>query len=176
MKKQFEALVIFFAVISASAGCMRAISKELRAQVNEKIILRQVMEDHNAFQGEMVLWGGVIVEAKNLKEGTLLEIVQKPLNAEDRPKNVDQSEGRFLALCEGYLDVAIYSEGREVTVAGRLKGIEKKPLGEIEYAYPYILVEEVYLWPPRKEKEIFYPYWHSPCWDRHPHRLDHWYY
>jgi len=71
MRKLFELITIVFAVFSISSGCMRAISKEVRAQIDEIITLHQVMEDHAAFQGKMVLWGGVIVEAMNLKEGAL---------------------------------------------------------------------------------------------------------
>jgi len=59
----------------------------------------------------------VIIGAKNLKEGTLIEMVRKPADIERRPKDCDESDGRFLALYEGYLDVAIYNRGREVTVA-----------------------------------------------------------
>lgn len=45
----------------------------------------------------------MIIGAKNLKEGTLIEMVQKPADMERRPKDVDESDGRFLALYEGYL-------------------------------------------------------------------------
>ncbi|RKY39755.1 MAG: hypothetical protein DRP85_09575, partial [Candidatus Makaraimicrobium thalassicum] len=73
--------------------------------------------------------------------------------------------------------VAIYSQGRKITVAGEVKGKKIKPLGEVEYTYPLISSKEIYLWP--KEKEVtypyphyfyywpypFYPYWYPyPCW------------
>ncbi len=178
MKIRIEILAAIIVLIFISSGCVRAISKELRAQVEEDINIKQVITNHKANQGKMVIWGGVIVEAKNLKEGTLLEIVQKPINSEERPENVDQSDGRFLSLYGGYLDVAIYSRGREVTVAGRLKGIKEKLLGEIEYTYPVVSAEEVYLWPPRSEKKYYlypHPYWHSPSWHRYPYWSNPWY-
>ena len=105
---------------------MRAISKELKAQVEEEINIQQVIKNPSASQGKMVIWGGAIVTAKNMKEGTVFEIVQKPLSSEERPLNVDRSDGRFLALYDGYLDVAIYSKGREVTVAGTIKETKKQ--------------------------------------------------
>ena len=51
--------------------------------------------------------GGDIVSIRNLTEGTLLEVLQKPLDATDRPLDTDQTEGRFMALCEGYLDPVV---------------------------------------------------------------------
>jgi outer membrane lipoprotein len=147
-----------------SLGCVKAISKEVRAQVDEEISIQQVMKNPTAFQGRMIIWGGAIVTAKNLKEGTVLEIVQKPLTVEERPQNVDRSAGRFLAIYEGYLDVAIYSKNREVTVAGRIKETQKRLLDEIEYTYPVVSVQEVYIWPPRDSKKYYIsPHWHY--WD-----------
>ena len=176
MKTRIEILAAIIVLIFISSGCVRAISKELSAQVEEKINIQQVIKNPEAFMGKMVIWGGVIVEAKNQKEGTLLEIVQKPVNSEERPRNVDQSDGRFLVLYGAYLDVAIYAAGREVTVAGRVKELKERPLGEIDYTYPVISAEEVYLWPPRSEKQYYIdPYWHYPYWYYYPHRLDPWY-
>lgn len=176
MKKVTAFTIAVFALGITSSGCMRAISKELRAQVQENIDLVQVREDPSNFMGKMVIWGGVIVETKNLKEGTLVEIVQKPISVEQRPRNIDQSGGRYLALYKGYLNAAIYSAGRDVTVAGRLKEMKTKPLGEIEYSYPVISAEEVYLWPPRTEKKYpEYPFWFYPGYYHYPHRLDPWY-
>jgi len=150
---------------------MRAISKEVSAQVEEEINIQQVIKNPTAFQGKMVIWGGEIVTAKNLKEGTVIEIVQKSLTSEERPLNVDQSDGRFLALYDGYLDVAIYSKGREVTVAGRIKETKKGLLGEIEYTYPVVYAQEVHIWPPRDDKKYYIsPHWHYYDWLYYPYR------
>jgi outer membrane lipoprotein len=153
------------------AGCVRAISKDLRAQVDENVSVGHALKNPDPSIQKTVMWGGVIVDAKNLKEGTLFEIVQKPISFEGRPRDVDQSEGRFLALYEGYLDVAIFSSGREVTVAGPLTRLKKKRLGEIEYTYPMVVAKEIYLWSKRtEEKHYYYPYWYGPRY-----RGDPWY-
>ena len=46
-------------------------------------------------------------------------MLQKPADMQEKPKDVDESEGRFLALYPGYLDVAIYNGGRKVTSSGK---------------------------------------------------------
>ncbi len=180
MRKRKNIIMAILGPIVISSGCVKAISKELRAQVEEGIYIEEVIKNPKAYQNKMVLWGGVIVDAKNLKEGTSFEIVQKPVNSEGRPKNVDKSGGRFLALHDGFVDVAIYSVGREVTVAGTVKEIQVKLLGEIEYSYPVISVKEIHLWPARSEKKyIVYPYWYDqywydPYWHYYPHRWWYW--
>jgi outer membrane lipoprotein len=147
------------------SGCAPVISKELRTKVAREITLRELLQDPDLHKGKLVLWGGVIIGAKNVKQGTLIEVLQKPADRRGRPRDVDQSDGRFMALYEGYLDPAIYSQGREVTVAGEVKGKRVLPLGEIEYAYPLISIKELYLWPPKvKERFYPYPYWHYPWW------------
>ena len=35
---------------------------------------------------------------------------------------MDKSKGRFLALYKGFLDVAVYRWGREVTIGGKITG------------------------------------------------------
>jgi outer membrane lipoprotein len=161
-KRLFNSCAVLLAVMFVAAGCAPVISKNLREQVEKEISFKQVIRNPDAYQGKMVIWGGVIVAAKNTKEGTLLEILQKPTDAQGRPKDVDRSDGRFLALYDRYLDAAIYAQGREVTVAGEIKGKKILPMGEIQYTYPMILAKEIHLWPVRTRERIYmYPY---PDW------------
>ena len=77
---------------------------------------------------------------------------------------MDESEGRFLVLYPGYLDVAIYNGGRKVTVAGEIQGKKIQRLGEIDYTYPLTSAKEIHLWPVEKKGRVYcpYPYWHYP--------------
>ena len=95
---------------------------------------------------------GDIVSIRKLTEGTLLEVLQKPLDA------TDQTERRFMALCERYLDPAVYSKGRQVPLAGRVLGTRTDTVGEIPYVYPLLACLEVYLWPPMPDTRTLYPY------------------
>lgn len=163
-----------------SAGCASVISQGVRDQVEPGIAFKDVFQDPETYKGKVVLWAGVIVQALNRREGTLIEVLQKPADAFDRPQEVDESEGRFLALYDGFLDVAIYAEGKEVTVAGEVRGRREKRLGEIDYTYPLLAVRELHLWPARTREPLLYLYpyldpydrWHHPRWWRHdPYRV-----
>jgi outer membrane lipoprotein len=163
---------LFFAPIFVAyclfsiGGCAQVISKQLRGQVAKELTLSEVLKDPETYKGKTVLWSGVIISSVNLKEGTMIEVLQKPADRQGRPKDVDESEGRFLALYPGYLDVAIYNGGRKVTVAGEVQGKKIQRLGEIDYTYPLISAKQIHLWPVEKEDRVYYPcpYWHYPWW------------
>ena len=168
---------LFFATIFVAyclfsiAGCAPVISKQLREQVARELTLSEVLKDPEAYKGKIILWSGVIISSVNLKEGTMIEVLQKPADAQGKTKDVDESEGRFLALYLGYLDVAIYNGGRKVTVAGEVQGKKIQRLGEIDYTYPLISAKEIHLWPVEKKDKVYYPrpywpysWWYGPYW------------
>jgi len=159
-------LIIMGYSLFSLTSCAPVISKQLREQVAKELTLQVVLKDPEAYKGKTVLWSGVIISSVNLKEGTMIELLQKPADMQEKPKDVDESEGRFLALNPGYLDIAIYNGGRKVTIVGEIQGKKVQPLGEIEYIYPMIKVKEIHLWPVEKEDRVYYlyPYWHYPRW------------
>lgn len=155
-------------------SCAPAISPELRREIREEISLSLMKGDPGAHQGKSVLWGGKIIKAENKKEGTLIEVLELPLDRSRRPKNVDSSEGRFLALYPEYLDTAIYRPGREVTVIGEVEGTKILPLGEINYTYPLIRAEKIHLWEKRAESiRVFHEYPFYPYWYGYPYGWGH---
>lgn len=179
MKDRVYIALISLFFILFTAACAPVISKELRDQVAKELSFKEVLQNPEAYKGNLVVWGGVIIRAENQKEGTLLEVLQKPTDREGRPKDVDHSDGRFLAIHEEFLDVAIYSHGREVTIAGEIKEKRVLPLGEIQYAYPLISVKEIHLWPAEKKERLYpypypYPHWPYPWWWHRPHYYRYW--
>ena len=164
--QSFFGLLFMLSGFFSLTGCAPVISKQLREQAAKELTLSVVLKNPDAYKGKTVLCSGVIISSVNLKEGTMIEVLQKPADRQGKPKDVDESEGRFLALNPGYLDVAIYNGGRKITVAGVIKGKKIQRLGEIEYSYPLIRVKEIHLWPVEKEERVYYPYpcWHYPWW------------
>jgi outer membrane lipoprotein len=161
----FAPIFVAYCLFSLT-GCAPVISKQLREQVARELTFSEVLKNTEAYKGKTVLWSGVIISSVNLKEGTMIEVLQKPADMQGKPKDVDESEGRFLALYPGYLDVAIYNGGRKVTVAGEVQGKRIQPLGEIDYTYPFISAKKIHLWPVEKKDRVYYPcpYWHYPRW------------
>jgi len=161
MIKKGDCLILSYPILIAlllfMASCAPVISKQVRDQVRPDTTFMAVLNDPERYQGQMIVLSGVIVDAKNTKEGTLLQVLQRPASFRGQPKAVDKTEGRFLSLDSRYLDVYVYATGREVTVAGEVLGKRTLPLDTTEYTYPLIRVKELYLWPVI-EKNYYDPY------------------
>jgi outer membrane lipoprotein len=142
------------------AGCGYPISQNLRTQANLTPTFQEVFQNPEASKGKIVIWGGEIIQTMNQKDkSTLIEVLQRPLDWREEPKENEPSGGRFLILVENFLDPYIYRQGREITVAGEILGERVRPLGETEYRYPFLLSKQIYLW-----KEYRYL---SPAYDRY---------
>ena len=158
-------LATFFTLLCACAP----FSKEIMRQVDPALTFAKVQQDPQPYIGKVVLWGGMIVETENRKDETILKVMRTELDYQKRPLNPDQSAGRFIVRYAGFLDPAIYRQGREITVAGEVAGKEALPIGGILYTYPVILAKEIRLW----EKWVGTPYGYPPgFWGPYPY----WYY
>ena len=156
-------------LVLALTGCAHTISKGVLEEVDKSVSFEKLINDPEQYQGKMVLLGGVIIKTENKQDGTLIEVYQTELDYYGKPINTDVSKGRFLALYNEFLDSEIYSKGREVTIAGIVKGQKVIKLGEIDYSYPYLVAQEVHLWKeeqPRKYSpyhlDPLYPFWWYP--------------
>lgn len=143
--KRFLLLLITVSLFS----CAHVVSKELRNKAYGEPPVSALFKDPDSSKGRTVILGGIIVSSANTQEGTYIEVLQKPLDNRGRPEDTDASQGRFIIFSEGYLETAVYSQGREITVAGEVIGKELRPLGEIQYPYPLIKSSELHLFEPR---------------------------
>jgi outer membrane lipoprotein len=156
------------------------LSKEIMSQVDETLTYQAVHADPLKYVGKTVLWGGVIIETVNKQGETVVKVRQTELDIEKRPINLDHSAGRFIVQSAGFLDPAIYQEGREITAAGVIAGQETLPLGNTHYSYPVIQAKEIHLWEKRAPLRYddpwywgypygWYPYWGYPNWRYRPY-------
>jgi outer membrane lipoprotein len=123
----------------------------------------EVRNDPTRFVGTVVRWGGSVEAVRNERDATLIEVVARSLDSSGRPRDEDKSEGRFLAKVAGFLDPAIYAQGREVTVRGQVTGVHEDKIGDFHYLYPIVTVEHLHLWAPRPPPLPPYPYY-DPFW------------
>jgi outer membrane lipoprotein len=131
------ALVIFL------SGCaVSVISEDVLSGVDRAITLPMVQSDPDAYTGTSVLWGGTIVTTTNLSDHSRVEVLARELAYMDTPMtNSSESQGRFIILAPGYLDKLVYKPGTGVTVVGKVKGVEKMKIGELDY--PYVLISQI---------------------------------
>jgi outer membrane lipoprotein len=98
-------------------------------------------------RGQRAAWGGTIVNTRNLKDTTEIEVLGFPLGSDARPDPNATAQHRFLLLRAGYLEPADYRSGRLVSVVGAVEGTRDGTVGEAPYVYPVLQAEQVYLWP-----------------------------
>jgi outer membrane lipoprotein len=141
-------------------GCSYAISPDVSRTADRSITFEQLQADPSSFKGKTVILGGLIAQVRTVKNGTLIEIVQKELDYWGKPRRTDRTGGRFIVHQPRTLDVLVFAPGREITIAGEVAGTEERSLGDSVVMYPLINAREIKLWPREK-----------PGWDK-PHFLD----
>jgi outer membrane lipoprotein len=120
-------------------------------------------------ESPMVRWGGVIAKVDNQASQSVIEIVAKPLDSSARPRDVDASGGRFLAIIPEFIDPMVYQKGREITVVGQLSDMIEGKVGDMTYLYPVVRVSGHYLWKKRPlVTEVHY--WGATFWPPFPYR------
>jgi outer membrane lipoprotein len=107
--------------------------------------------------GELVRWGGVIAATNPQEKETCFDVISKPVDARFRPRDTDETLGRFRACAPGFYDPGIYEPGRLVTVVGALRGTVPAQVGDYTLDYPLVAADTVYLWKPVEQK-VYYPY------------------
>ena len=128
-------------------GCASGFSREVRSQVNyhdEFTALQTALEEHI---GKVVMLGGKILKTDAYPSSSEITVLQLPLDSSNRPRDGDDSEGRFLIRSGQFLDPAVYQQWRLLTVVGKLIGSESRSIGGFEYNYPVVEAIEIKPWP-----------------------------
>lgn len=139
----------------------------------------QIKSAPDTYKGQAVTFGGQVLSARRLKEGTRLEILQLPLAAKQPVPDLRKSEGRFVAMHREFLDPATIPAGTLVTVAGDVSGSVVLPLDETDYNYPVVEIRELRVWQAQVDQPVrirpymgpgpyWGPYW-SPYWRPYPY-------
>ena len=108
-------------VLAGLAACA-PVSQEIRREAEASPPFADIQKNPDRFKGSVVVWGGLIIETENLKDSTVLKVMQTALDFQKRPADLDRSEGRFIVVVDRFLDPDLFKKGREVTVGGEIVG------------------------------------------------------
>ncbi len=140
------------------AGCATSGNRSFTAAENESATdlptVASVRQQPQVHAQSEVEWGGVVAQVENREDATWIEVIERPLNRNGQPVTSSLSGGRFLAVVPGFLDPADYRQGRAITVAGNIQGIDVRPLGETAYDYPKVNVVDHQLWVPNDRRYV----------------------
>lgn len=163
--KRYRSIISALVTVLLAAGlaACSTIPENLRLQPEPTLGLNQLQEAPLSHKGETVRWGGVIVSTENTQSDSRIELVAYPLSGSARPMIDDTSQGRFIAVVNGFVDPLVYTKGREMTVVGKIEDRLDRKIGEYTYHYPVVKVSTYTLWPERKEEKRYYdPFWDYP--------------
>jgi outer membrane lipoprotein len=122
----------------------------------------QVKDTPDSYRGQSVVFGGEVLSAKRLKDGTRVEVLQLPLDRSGQPDmDRTKSQGRFIAVQRDFLDPATIPPGSRVSVSGELAGAMTLPLDDTEYSFPVIELRHIEVLPPPdfSRAPSYYPYY-----------------
>ena len=159
MKKrtmQLTTALLLSGVLFLVSGCAPVFPKEALDRVDRRVTFKELQKDPEKFLGTWVMIAGVIISTKTTKEGSSLEILQKPMDRDGEPFDTDETEGRFIAQTDQFLDEAVYHPGRLITVIGEVAGKKTMPIDQIMYQYPLLTAKALHLWRPSSGPRFFF--------------------
>lgn len=101
-----------------------------------------------------VNWGGRIIDIRSAGESTELEILGFPLSRSGVPDSDRDSEGRFIAVRDGFVDPLVFDKGRLITVVGRLSDIRDGYIDGRGYRWPVLLIVDLAPVPEQRRRGI----------------------
>jgi outer membrane lipoprotein len=145
----------------SSCTSYNVVPQDLQSQVDYTVRFTEVLNAPDQYRGRTVVFGGEVLSAKRLKDGTRIEVLQLPLDSYQAPMyDRTASEGRFLAFEKDFLDPAKLPPGTRVTIVGDITGTMTQPLDETEYTFPTVEVKKLTVWPriDSSYSRPYYPY------------------
>lgn len=136
---------LLFSFISLLLSCASTPGFDT-TQVDRALTPKSVSAEAELHLGKTVLWGGTILDTRNLEVSTQIEVLAYPLNTSQRPLTDNAPLGRFIIQHPGYLEATTYAQGRTISVLGKVDSIKSGHVGESKYTYPVISSEQIHLW------------------------------
>ncbi len=138
---------IYLILLAVSlAGCSH-IPEQIRVTPEPDISLAAAQKNPDFYLDKSVRWGGTLLSVTNLEQGSQLQILGYPLYSNGRPDQSAETQGRFLATTEQFIDPEAYKSGTEITITGQLTGSETLTIGKTQINVPVVRASYIYPWP-----------------------------
>lgn len=162
----------FLLLLSFVLGCAPIASTELKAGADTSLTFEEVQQNPAIYKGKIVLWGGEILQALPRENGTLIEVLNRPLNWRGKPQKTVEFHGKFLVLISEALDPSVYKRGNRITISGEIQdeisGGKIKGLTDSTYQYTVILSKEMRVWKYRSYSYSYVPDYATTTLDYQP--------
>jgi outer membrane lipoprotein len=140
-------LALFIFAFLPGVASATGISRQLLDEAGIPVLFEDLVSFPREYRGRVVVLGGYILEMQNEPGGSILTILQAPLDWRNKLKSPDLSQGRFFITTKKFLDPEVYVKDRRLTVGGLVIGAREQSVGEGTYRFPTIEAQELQLWP-----------------------------
>lgn len=137
--------LVLLALVTLMASCASTPDFDTTL-VDQALTPQSVVAEPERNRGKTAPWGGTILDIRNLKDSTHIEVLAYPLTISHRPLLESKPLGRFILQHQGYLEPTTYAQGRVLSVLGRVSGSQSGNVGESAYTYAVINSEQLHLW------------------------------
>ncbi len=164
--KRLVALFVLFVVLTTA--CAPVLTRRTMEQGSTIVPLVDMKQRPDMYRSRLFVFGGTIASSRATVAGSLLELAFSTVNS--RGSLQEHISGTrvlvFMPKEQGLLDPVIFAKGRKVTVAGVFDGIQSGKIEEMDYAYPFFRIHELYLWPRSIDGpyDHVYPYYYPSFW------------
>lgn len=139
-------------IVWTACSSSNVIPEPLQPQIDPSLTFAQVMTSPDSYRGRMVVVGGEVLKARRIRNGTQLEVLQLPLDDDQRPvAQRTESQGRLLAVDRQGTDPATLQDGTPVTLVAEVTGGTMDRLDEAEYRYPTFEIKHLHVWQDRPD-------------------------
>jgi outer membrane lipoprotein len=132
------------ATLALLAGCATPVFKDAPPAAATPAEIAAAPE---RYHGLDVVWGGKIVDVRNLVDSTEVQVVAYPLDGGQRPDPNAPTLGRFIVALPGYVEALDFPAGRFVTLRGQVAGSRTLPIDEHDLVLPVVADASVHHWP-----------------------------
>jgi len=127
--RRHPVFIVLTLCILPFSGCASSdvIPEALEPQIDKNLTFDQVIASPDSYRGRTFVVGGEVLKSKRLKEGTQIEVLQLPLDDDQRPASQrTESQGRLLALDPQFTDPATLPDGTPVTMVVISESLESR--------------------------------------------------
>jgi outer membrane lipoprotein len=142
--------ILIILLLGGAVACSSVVSPQIKQSAN-KVTFMEIKQNPSAYKGEIVIWGGTLLDTVRRGDTTAVVVLEVPLTMNDRPSN-QRSRGRFIAMTSEDLDRQFYSKGKQVTIAGEVIGSRGQAGRGL---VPIISIKEIHAWTAIEDRAVY---------------------
>jgi outer membrane lipoprotein len=142
MKRSVWVLALWSVLAMGCSAIPAAVEKKALPAMPFPVLIQQAHQ----YTGETLILGGYVLEIRNQNDETHMVAIQAPLDADQKPKARNLSQGLIIIKHNGFLDPEKYAKDSKITVAGVLLNSSATQESPLPYPYVELKLTHIHRW------------------------------